>query len=182
MPSVKVDVSPNVLDWILKAAYLEGMDDKLITHFYQWKNNEKQPTFAQIEELSKRTHIPIGYFFLHTPPSEDLPLLNFRTINSTARANPSRDLIDTYYHMTAIQDWMRDYLIDAGNEKLSFAGSCKNEKKVEKIAASIRNTINLDFEWYSNSKNAIHSFDILRNYFESVGILIMKNGVVNPER
>jgi Zn-dependent peptidase ImmA (M78 family) len=80
--------------------------------------------------------------------------------------------------MTAIQDWMRDYLIDAGNEKLSFVGSCKNEKKVEKIAASIRNTINLDFEWYSNSKNASHSFDILRNYFESVGILIMKNGVV----
>jgi len=177
MPSVKVTISPNILEWILKTARLEGIDDELITHFYKWKNNEKQPTFNQIEEFSKKTRIPLGYFFLQSPPSEQLPLLNFRTINSTSKINPSRELIDTYYHMSAIQDWMRDYLFDSGNEKLLFVGSCKNEKNVEKITASIRNTLELNIDWYSRYKNQNDSFDFLRHCFESVGILVMKNGI-----
>ena len=178
MPSVKVNVSPYILEWVLKAALLEGIDDELITHLYKWKNNEKQPTFCQIEEFSKKTHIPLGYFFLQSPPREQLPLLNFRTIDSTIKANPSRDLIDTYYNMTAIQDWMRDYLLDAGSEKLSYVGICKNEKRIEKITEVIRDTINLDIDWYSKSKNLTTSFDFLRQCFESVGILVMKNGIV----
>jgi Zn-dependent peptidase ImmA (M78 family) len=80
--------------------------------------------------------------------------------------------------MTAIQDWMRDYLVDAGNEKLGFVGSCKNEKNIEKIAVSIRDTIGLNINWFSQSKNAENSFDILRKYFEEAGILIIKNGIV----
>jgi len=178
MPSIKVDISPYVLEWILKSITLEGIDDNLLTHLYKWKNNEKQPTFAQIEEFSIKTHIPLGYFFLQTPPDEQHPLIKYRTINSTANITPTRDLMDTYYQMTAIQDWMRDYLVDAGNEKLFFVGSCKNEKNIEKIAVSIRNTIGLDIEWFFQSKNAENSFDILRKYFEEAGILIVKNGIV----
>ena len=177
MPSVKVTVAPNVLEWVLKTALKEGIADDLLAHFHKWRNNEKQPTFNQIEEFSRKTNIPLGYFFLQSPPYEPLPLLNFRTIDSTSRTNPSRELIDTYYHMNAIQSWMRDYLLDSGNEKLSFVGSCKKEDKIEKIAASIRDTISLDVAWYSQSKNASDSFNFLRKRFESVGMLIMKNGV-----
>jgi len=178
MPSVKVAISPTILEWILKTALLEGIDAEMITHFHKWKNNEKQPTFNQIEEFSQKTRIPLGYFFLDTPPSEQYPLLKFRTINSTSKKNPSRDLIDTYNHMTAIQDWMREYLIEAGNEKINFIGSLKNEKKVDKIAAVIKDTINLDNDWYTKSKSPSNSFIILRQCFDAIGILVMKNGIV----
>ena len=178
MPSVKVAISPTILEWILKTAPLEGVDAEMITHFHKWKNNEKQPTFNQIEEFSQKTHIPLGYFFLDTPPSEQYPLLKFRTINSTSKKNPSRNLIDTYYHMTSIQDWMKEYLIEAGNEKINFIGSLKNEKKVDKIAAVIKDTINLDNDWYTKSKSPSNSFIILRQCFDAIGILVMKNGIV----
>ena len=178
MPMTRVEISPNIFDWILKTAPLEGVDDKTMANFHDWKNNEKQPTFNQIEDFSKKTRIPLGYFFLDTPPVEQYPLLKFRTINSATKTNPSRDLIDTYYHMTAVQDWMREYLIEAGNEKLNFIGSLKNEKKADKIAAVIRSTINLENDWYTKSKTSENSFNILRQCFEEIGILVMKNGIV----
>ncbi|MCL2289252.1 MAG: ImmA/IrrE family metallo-endopeptidase [Bacteroidetes bacterium] len=178
MAQVKVAISPNIYEWILQTAPLEGIDDKKISQFHKWKNNEKQPTFNQIEDFSKKTRIPLGYFFLQTPPVEQLPLLNYRTIKSTAKTNPSRELIDIYYHMTAIQDWMRDYLLDSGNDKLSFVGSCKNEKKVENITKSIRKTINLNMDWFTKTRDQSDSFNFLRQCFENAGILIMKNGVV----
>ena len=68
-----------------------------------------------------------GYFFLKTPPDEQMLLFEFRTINITGKKSSSRELIGTYYHMIAIQDWMRDYLINSGSENLSFVGSCKLE-------------------------------------------------------
>jgi Zn-dependent peptidase ImmA (M78 family) len=178
MQSVKVDVSPNILDWIHTVASFDGVDDKLLSHFYKWKDEEEQPTYAQIESLSKKIHIPLGYFFLKTPPIEHLPLLEFRTLNSASPKPPSRDLIDTYYQMDAIQEWMRDYLIDRGNDALPFIGSCKDEKNIEKIASSIRKTTGLALDWYSQSKNAVTSFNLLRKCFENIGILILKNGVV----
>jgi Zn-dependent peptidase ImmA (M78 family) len=157
---------------------LDKVDDDLRIRFYQWKKAEAIPTYSQIEALSKKIHIPLGYFFLKNPPVEQPSLLEFRTINNVIRKPPSRDLIDTYYQMEAIQEWMRDYLIDSGREKLSFVGSCKNEKTPEKIAASIRNITGLPMDWYSRSKDAYASFGMLRNHFEKAGILVLKNGVV----
>ncbi|MDR2363700.1 MAG: ImmA/IrrE family metallo-endopeptidase [Spirochaetaceae bacterium] len=178
LPSIRVDVSPVILDWILSVVSLDKVDDTLRTRFYQWRNAEASPSYSQIEVLSKKIHIPLGYFFLKNPPMEHPPLLEFRTVNSTARPPPSRDLIDTYYQMEAIQELMRDYLIDLGRDELSFVGTCKNEKNQEKIVTSIRNIAGLPVDWYSHSKDAQASFGILRKYFEQAGILVLKNGVV----
>ena len=178
MPSVRVEVAPPIWDWISNVASFEGVDERLLSHFYKWRNDEEQPTYAQIESLSKKTHIPLGYFFLKTPPHENIPILEFRTVNSTAISKLSRDVIDTYYHMAAIQNWMRDYLLDQGNERLPFVSSYNHETQPEKIASSIRETIGLDEDWYTQSKNSKASFNRLRELFESVGILILQNGVV----
>ena len=178
MPSIKVDISPNILNWVLKNAFLEGLDNNVSNYFSQWKNNEKQPTFAQIEEISRKTHIPLGYFFLQTPPVEQVPLIEYRTLKSAGNVTPSRELLETYNHMTDIQDWMRDYLVDSGMERLEYVGSCKNENDIEKIAVSIRNIISLEVDWFLNSKDTETSFKTLREYFENAGILIIKNGIV----
>jgi Zn-dependent peptidase ImmA (M78 family) len=178
VPSIRVEIAPSVLDWIGNAVSFEGVDESLLSHFYKWKNAEAQPTYAQIENISNKIHIPLGYFFLKTPPEEELPILEFRTLNSTTVPKPSRDLIDTYYQMAAIQNWMQDYLLEQGNERLPFVSSCNHERKPEIIAASIRNAIGLDKDWYTQSQNSKASFDWLRELFESNGILILQNGVV----
>jgi Zn-dependent peptidase ImmA (M78 family) len=166
------------LDWIGNAASLEGINDELLSSLYQWKNNEKTPTFGQIENFSKKAHIPLGYFFLQSPPDEPLPLMEYRTIQSSAKTIPSRDLMDTYYQMSSIQSWMRDYLIDSGSGKRAFVGSGKKEKDPLKIAASIRGVTGMPEDWYTRCRDKNASFNMLRSFFENIGILILQNGVV----
>jgi Zn-dependent peptidase ImmA (M78 family) len=177
MPSIKVEVAPSILDWLGNVASFEGVDTKLLTHFYRWKAGEGQPTYAQIESLSKKIHIPLGYFFLQSPPDEPLPLMEYRTIQSAAKTVPSRDLMDIYYQMSSIQGWMRDNVIDSDSAKLDFVGSCKNEKNPANIAAAIRSVIGISEDWYTQPKNKNESFNMLRNCFENAGILVFQNGV-----
>lgn len=60
---VKVEVKPNVLQWVIKR-----MDnfDRLKDQFPnidKWINQESQPTLKQLEKLAKMTAVPLGYFF-----------------------------------------------------------------------------------------------------------------------
>jgi Zn-dependent peptidase ImmA (M78 family) len=177
MAAVRVEVASSIWDWVSNAAYFEDVDERLLSYFRKWRNNEKRPTCVQLEDLSRKIHIPFGYFFLKSPPQEQFPLLEFRTVNSAA-PKPSRNLIDTYCQMAAIQDWMRDYLLEQGNERLPFVGSCKNNNTPEEIAAVIRGSIGMAKDWYTRSPDIKESFNKLRNLFESTGILILQNGVV----
>jgi Zn-dependent peptidase ImmA (M78 family) len=183
VPSIRVDVAPSVLDWISNSTSFDGVDEKLLSRFRRWKTGDEQPTYAQIERLSTKIHIPFGYFLLKTPPNENLPLFEFRTLNSTPALRPSRNLMDTYYQMAAIQDWMRDYRIDQGNEQLSFVGICGHERCLDYrpasgIAASIRKLAALDEDWFLHSASTVNSFTFLRHQFENTGVLILKSGIV----
>jgi Zn-dependent peptidase ImmA (M78 family) len=179
MPSIRVDISPSIVDWIFKVASVQLLDEAWRSRCNKWKTAEEKPTFSQIESLSKKTHIPLGYFFLKAPPVETLPAFEYRTINSAAPdKTPSRNLIDIYYQMSAIQDWMRDYLVESGHGKLFYIGSCKQETNTEFIAKSIRNTAGLKVDWYSTLSASDNPFNILRSLFENIGILVLQNGIV----
>jgi thymidylate kinase len=119
----KVEVSPNIWQWVFQTGLLEGLKNK--HDFEKWARQEDSPTFNQLEKFSKATRIPLGYFFLQTPPSEKCALLEYRTMDSLALRNPSHELQDTVRHMENVQEWMRTYLIDTGSERLEYVGSVK---------------------------------------------------------
>ncbi|GHT73862.1 DNA-binding protein [Spirochaetia bacterium] len=178
MPSVRVAISPNILNWVLDISKYTGISGEVLESLHQWRNDEIRPTYNQLETISKKTHIPLGYFFLQTPPKETFPLLEYRTVESGAIHNPSRNLIDTIHHMEDIQDWMREYLQSNNYDKLPFVESLKNETDIQTIANAIRMKIELPIDWYSECVNVDDSFRYLRTHFENAGILILMNGVV----
>ena len=105
------------------------MDDEyyyLRFHSSSQLNGEKEPTFNQVEKVSKATGIPLGYFFLQTPPIEDLSIVEYRTIDSIELKNPSRNLIDTLHDMDQVQTWMHEYLVSEVNSPLAFVGGLKS--------------------------------------------------------
>jgi hypothetical protein len=73
---------------------------------------------------------PLGYFFLEAPPDETLPIPDFRTQGDVPIARPSPNLIDTLQAMRRRQAWMREFLIDEGQDPLGFVGSAKNARNV----------------------------------------------------
>lgn len=110
MPGIRVEVQPAIFKWVLQNINLENMKTKMKDDFFLWMTGEKTPTFNQLEQFSKTTNIPFGYFFLSTPPIEKMKLLKYRTVDSLDIGQPSRNLIDTINEMEAVQEWMRDYV------------------------------------------------------------------------
>jgi len=63
--STRVDVNNEVLTWAIDRA---GYDLPTFFEKYppiiKWLEGEKRPTVKQLEEFSKKVHVPFGYLFL----------------------------------------------------------------------------------------------------------------------
>ena len=178
MSSVKVSIKPVIIDWVLAQVTEDQIGSDLMKSLNGWKAGTKLPTFNQLELLSSRSRIPLGYFFLENPPVEKLDLIQFRTVDSVELVNPSRNLIDTIYDMEEIQQWMRDYRIDSGYEKLQIVGSLKDYDDVRKIADIIRRDLGLLKDWFNSVNSKESAFHYIRNLIKDTGIIVMLNGIV----
>lgn len=178
MPKVNVNIQNNVIQWVLNQTSEEQLGLDLMQNIKQWLDGTKTPTFKQIEEFSKKSNIPLGYFFLQTPPVEKIELLEYRTIDSLELVNPSRNLIDTIFEMERIQDWMKEYRQDTGFDILPLVGSLKNLSDAKLISMEIRKDLDLDIDWYKNVKDISDAFSYIREKLDEVGVVVMQNGVV----
>jgi Zn-dependent peptidase ImmA (M78 family) len=170
-----VQVSSNIWNWVSAAVQL---NDANRANLELWRSGEKQPTFNQLEDFSNKTRIPLGYFFLNSPPVESLKILEFRTVDSLSLQNPSRDLVDTVRQMENVQEWMREYVIAAQGEQVSFVGTLDINDDVSSRAVAIRKAISLPVNWYEQSKTTDDSFKFIRQAISNVGVIVMMNGIV----
>ena len=166
MPAVNVNIQPEIINWALNQTQEEKLGDKLMNHITQWLNGTKTPTFNQIEEFSKKANIPLGYFFLQTPPVEQIELLEYRTVDSIQLANPSRNLIDTIHEMERVQDWMTEYRQELGFDVLPVVGSVSGVKDVSVVVNRIREDLELEDTWYEKCKDPREAFSYIRGKLE----------------
>ncbi|MCD8134136.1 MAG: ImmA/IrrE family metallo-endopeptidase [Clostridiales bacterium] len=178
MPMVNVNIRPEIIRWALNQTPEEKLGDKLMSNIKNWLSGMKTPTFNQIEEFSKKSDIPLGYFFLQTPPEEQIELLDYRMVDSIELANPSRNLIDTINEMRNVQDWMREYRKDFGFDELPFVGCMKEQRETKDIVDRIRRDLEIPDTWYEECKNSRESFTCIRGKLEECGILVMMSGIV----
>lgn len=178
MPSIAVDIQPEIIKWALKQTKEDRIDAALLNNIQHWLDGTKVPTFNQIEDFSKKACIPLGYFFLKTPPKENIKLIDYRTVDSVALIEPSRNLIDTISEMEAVQEWMETYRQDVGYEKCVFFGLTSNSNDSDSIARSIREYLEIPVQWYEKTDNARGSFSYWREKLNQAGVIVMMNGVV----
>lgn len=145
----RVEVKPNVLQWAVKRTGNFDMLKSKFPKLNEWINNESQPTLKQLEKFAKATAIPLGYFFLPNPPEEKLTIPHYRTIKNEFATQPSPNLLETVQTMERRQQWMRDYLIQLGNEPLNYVGSADLSDDPKLVAQDIRRTLGLKDGWAS---------------------------------
>ena len=177
MSSIAVDVSPEVIDWVMRSV-TNNLNDGVLENLIKWKTGDKKPTFNQVETISKATRIPLGYFFLQTPPVETFPILQHRTIGSQSADTPSRELIDTINDMENIQEWMRSYMIESDYDCLAVVGCKKNERNPHEVVKSVRKELEIKKDWYKDINDATEAFRFFRKRLEDIGILVMMSGIV----
>jgi Zn-dependent peptidase ImmA (M78 family) len=178
MPTVNVNIQPAIISWALSQTSEEKLGTKLVDNIKHWLDGTKSPTFNQIEDFSKKSHIPLGYFFLQTPPIEQISLLEYRTLDSIQLTNPSRNLIDTIHDMEAVQEWMVNYRKEWNYDTISIVGSLKGITDISVIADTIRKDLGLNIEWYKDCRNPSEAFNKVRGLLEECGIVVMMNGIV----
>jgi len=175
---VNVNVSKETLGWIMANINFDALSSQIAGRLMSWYSGEKVPTFNQIEEASRATGIPFGYFFLSTPPKEDRTLLEYRTVDSLELEKPSRNLLDTIHDMEQIQEWAKNQMVADGFSELEFVGSMAEVTEVGVFVTQIRQVLDLPRDWFTSSKTPADSFRSLRSKISDAGVIVMMNGIV----
>lgn len=175
---VKVDVNPEVIQWAVHRTKETGIIEKRFPKLANWISNEEHPTLKQLEQLAKATSTPLGFFFLSEPPKLKLPIPHYRTVDDSHTSQPGPDLLETVQTMERRQAWMRDYLLDMGQEPLPYVGSCHITTNPKEVAKLIRKSLGIDNGWAANCRNWQEALQMLINKAENIGILVVRNGIV----
>ena len=175
----KVAVNGKVLRWALIRSLLT-LDDlkRKFPKIEQWETGESQPTLRQLESLAKATLTPLGMFFLAEPPEDRLPIPYFRTISDRTLNRPSPDLLESIHMMQGRQAWMRDFLIEQGQARLTFVQSARLLEATHAVADRIRQTLGFEEGWAASQSTWAGALRILREAIERAGILVIVNGIV----
>lgn len=177
MAAVSVNVKPEVLSWALNQVPEMKFKSDVSKKLDQWLAGTLLPTFRQIESFSKTTGIPLGYFFLDSPPEDSFDLAKFRTVDSRHLEVPSRELKNTASDMERIQDWMREYRQENDYDSIKFIASVKN-KNIYEAAKKIRKDLDVQEDWFEHIHGSRHAFSYFRERLSECGVIVMMNGVV----
>lgn len=172
-----VDISKNILNWLLSNLDPEKTNPGVLETLNEWKNEQKKPTYNKVLEISRSTGIPLGYFFLETPPKEDLSFVNYRTINSTELKTPSRELKTIMLDMELIQDWIRNQLISDGESKNLYVNSLKSND-ITALAQKVRKELNIKTDWFKYLRTSDEPFKMFRTAISDSGVVVMSNSIV----
>ena len=175
----RVNVNKKVLRWAVSRSGQE-LDDlkQKFPKIHQWADEESRPTLRQLESLARATHTPLGFFFLAEPPDERLPIPHFRTIHDDTPAKPSPDILETIQIMQRRQAWMREFLIEQGQDQLPFVGSSRREEEPTLVVQRMLETLDLDVGWAAAESTWTDALHIMRQAIEDAGILVVVNGVI----
>ena len=180
--SVSVAVRPKLLRWARQRVPLSpnelALSMKVPSEMVVEWERSGAITLARLKKLAQKTHTPLGYFFLHEPPDDSLPIADFRTILEGTTGRPSPDLLDTLYLCQRRQGWYREYLISERAQPLSFVASTTISAKPYDVARNIEQAIGLSTATRTNLPTWTEALRDLVWHIEDAGILVMRSSIV----
>lgn len=180
----KAGINSNQVRWARERAGLQLSDlskalqlaeDKIAA----WETGEEQPTFRQAQKLAERLRVPLPYLFLASPPEENSPIADLRTLRNEARATFSLDFKEVLNDSLQKQNWYREYLQNTGQASpLEFIGKYSVESDIKTVARDIQAVLGLDEELRKSARSKSDFLSKLVQQAEAAGILILISGVV----
>lgn len=174
----RVAVSNAVLRWALQRSGRPSAIERKFPKLGEWLRGESWPTLRQLEDLANATSTPLGYFFLSEPPEERLRIPHFRTLGGEPTFRPSPDLLETVQMMERRQAWMREYLIEQGQEPLPFVRSARLTDEPRRVAREMKSALGLAEGWAAEQRTWTAALHMLQGKMEEAGILVVVNGIV----
>lgn len=175
----RIKIAPELLTWAVNRANLtDEVLARRFPDFSSWVANDFGPTLKQLENFASATHAPFGTFFMNEPPTEALPIPDFRTPTNSHVGAPSADLLDTIYICQMRQEWYRSFAISRDYDRLPFVGAVEPRGSVEPAASEIRSALSFGLEGRSRVGTWEQSRLDLISAIEDIGVLVMVSGIV----
>ncbi|MBN2269796.1 MAG: ImmA/IrrE family metallo-endopeptidase [Sedimentisphaerales bacterium] len=141
-------VTPSVMKWAREKA---GFDiataaqriGRATQDIKAWENGSLRPTLAQARRAAVIYKRSLAVFYLPEPPKDFGTLRDFRHLPDGQPSEYSPELALLIRRVWARQEWLRDFLIAGGAEKLQFVGSAKIDDNAAEVAASIRRELGI---------------------------------------
>ncbi|SHJ05303.1 ImmA/IrrE family metallo-endopeptidase [Halodesulfovibrio aestuarii] len=176
-------INHKMLNWAIQRAsidleILSAQTKFKLDKLEQWEKGETKPTFNQAQTLAQKLRIPFGYLFLTTPPEMDPAVPDLRTIGSHVTTKLSLNLRELLMSLLMKQDWYRDYVQEHTGEPIKYIGRFNSNTPASVIANDITKTLELSIEDRKIAKSWEAYFTLLIQKIESLGILVMRSGVV----
>ena len=146
-----------------------------------WTSGDEKPTFKQLEKFAQATHAPLGYLLLTEPPSEELPVADYRTIANTPLGKPSANLFETIYLCEQRQDWYREFARTSGDAPIPFVGSLSESLDPTSAAETMRELLGFGLAERSQFRSWTDAVSRLSENAEDAGVLVMISGVVGSD-
>lgn len=180
--SVRVEVRPNVLLWArARSGIADAEWERRFPRFGAWLAGDTAPTLKQLEEFARKTHTPVGFFFLEDPPVEPVPIPDFRTVGDRpvgAMEVVSADLLDVVYTCQARQEWYRDHQLLNGEAPLALVDTATATMPPAQAATVMSEVLNWDADARARCRTWDDALTRLRENAEAVGVLVMISGIV----
>lgn len=176
MVTVRVDVKPELLDFARDRSGIAARDwERRFPKFGEWYSGTRQPTLKQLEDFARKTHTPVGLFFLPEPPVEEVPIADFRTVTNQA-VQPDANLLDVIYAAQARQEWYRDHLLLNNESPVAWVGALSVSDSTEAAAAYLSEQL----RWGAAERAACRTWSAaltsIREAAEESGVLVMIAG------
>ena len=173
-------INPVILSWSRQRAGLseEQIARGLKVQFErvrEWEGGLSLPTFNLARKWALIVHIPFGFLFLKTPPQDQLPLPDLRTVGGVMPEKPSLNLMDTVRDVLRKQDWYLEYLQDHERSSLPFVGSFDSHSPINDVVEDMRRVLGvMDAFARMGYEDYVRA---LVSGAEDAGILVMGSGV-----
>jgi len=149
---MNVAIQPELLRWARTRADLSV--EELARHIgtknkpaplQEWEAAEKpvQIPVRVLERLAQITRAPYGMLFLPAPPTESLPVIDFRHAPRAETRRFSLQLLETVRECQLRQEWLSEVLKDDGELPLAFIRSASLQSNPLEVAADIRETLRI---------------------------------------
>lgn len=180
---IKANITPQIITWAQERSGTshERLAKSLNTSLKRiqaWTAGEEMPTLRQARLLANTLKIPFGYLYLTTPPKDDSPLPDRRSISIEKQTSPSADLLDTVYSAKRSLDWYREYRISEEKGELHFVGSSSSTEDPKIVADRMKADMAIGNELWKQCRSWEEYLSILVEASENSDILVFRNGVV----
>lgn len=172
-------INPLMFQWARKRAGIgEAVLRRKFPKLPAWEDGLFFPTLRQLEDFSRATYAPLGFFFLTSPPVERLDIPDFRKTAPNGMKQPSPNLLETVQALQGRQDWLSEHLAEEGGGPLPFIGSVTLKSDPKHVARSIRKALSIDSSWASDCRTWTEAASMLVDRTNEIGIVTVCNGVV----